>query len=129
MGPTALWQAPKAAPIGGEAMEEPKYLVGQFLLAMPGMTDPRFDKAVIAMCVHDDGGALGIGLGRIMPRIGFHSLLEQLGIDKGVAPDVAIHHGGPVEPQRGFIPHPRSEERRVGHECVSTYRSTWTPSN
>ena len=22
-------------------MEEPKYLVGQFLLAMPGMTDPR----------------------------------------------------------------------------------------
>src|SRR3546814_5236127 len=40
-----------------------------------------------------------------MPRIGFHSLLEQLGIDKGVAPDVAIHHGGPVEPQRGFILH------------------------
>src|SRR3546814_12064050 len=69
------------------------------------MTDPRFDKAVIAMCVHDDGGALGIGLGRIMPRIGFHSLLEQPGLDKGVAPDVAIHHGGPVEPQRGFILH------------------------
>jgi putative transcriptional regulator len=86
-------------------MEEPKYLVGQFLLAMPGMTDPRFDKAVIAMCVHDDGGALGIGLGRIMPRIGFHDLLKQLDIEPGVAPDVAIHQGGPVEPQRGFILH------------------------
>ena len=70
-------------------MEEPKYLVGQFLLAMPGMSDPRFDKAVIAMCVHDDGGALGIGLGRLMPRIGFHSLLKQLGIAPGVAPDAA----------------------------------------
>ena len=40
------------------------YLTGQFLLAMPGMGDPRFERAVIAMCSHDEGGALGIGLGR-----------------------------------------------------------------
>ena len=86
-------------------MEEPKYLVGQLLLAMPGIGDPRFEKAVIAMCVHDDAGALGIGLGRIVPRIGFHELLKQLDMDPGVAPDVAIHLGGPVEPQRGFILH------------------------
>ncbi|HEY0446190.1 MAG TPA: YqgE/AlgH family protein [Allosphingosinicella sp.] len=86
-------------------MEEPRFLSGQFLLAMPGIGDPRFEKAVIAMCVHDDQGALGIGLGRIIPRIGFHDLLSQLDIDKGVAPDVAIHLGGPVEPQRGFILH------------------------
>src|SRR3546814_7519399 len=69
------------------------------------MTDARFDKAVFAMCAHGDGGALGVGRGGIMPLIGFHSLPEQLGIDKGVSPDVAIHHGGPVEPQRGFILH------------------------
>ncbi len=87
--------------------EEPKYLVGQFLLAMPGIGDPRFEKAVIAMCVHDDDGALGLGLGRIVPRISFHALLKQLDIDPGVAPDVAIHLGGPVEPQRGFILHSR----------------------
>jgi putative transcriptional regulator len=86
-------------------MEEPRFLSGQFLLAMPGIGDPRFEKAVIAMCVHDDGGALGIGLGRIVPRIGFHGLLKQLDIEPGVAPDVAIHLGGPVEPQRGFILH------------------------
>lgn len=86
-------------------MEEPKYLSGQFLLAMPGIGDPRFEKAVIAMCVHDENGALGIGLGRIVPRIGFHALLKQLDIAPGVAPDVAIHLGGPVEPQRGFILH------------------------
>ena len=86
-------------------MEEPKFLSGQFLLAMPGIGDPRFEKAVIAMCVHDDSGALGIGLGRIVPRIGFHSLLRQLDIDPGVAPDVPIHLGGPVEPQRGFLLH------------------------
>jgi putative transcriptional regulator len=86
-------------------MDAPIYLSGQFLLAMPGMGDARFAKAVIAMCVHDENGALGIGIGRIVPRIGFHTLLEQLDIDVGVAPDVPIHLGGPVEPQRGFLLH------------------------
>ena len=87
--------------------EEPPFLTGQLLLAMPGIGDPRFEKAVIAMCTHDEDGALGIGLGRIVPRIGFHALLSQLDIDPGVAPDAPIHLGGPVEPQRGFILHSR----------------------
>ncbi len=86
-------------------MDQPRFLSGQFLLAMPGIGDPRFDKAVIAMCVHDEDGALGIGLGRIVPRITFHDLLKQLDIEPGSAPDVPIHLGGPVEPQRGFIIH------------------------
>jgi putative transcriptional regulator len=86
-------------------MDQPTFLSGQFLLAMPGIGDPRFEKAVIAMCVHDEDGALGIGLGRLAPRIGFHSLLKQLDIPAGSAPDVAIHLGGPVEPKRGFILH------------------------
>jgi putative transcriptional regulator len=86
-------------------MDQPPFLSGQLLLAMPGIGDPRFEKAVIAMCVHDENGALGIGLGRIVPRISFHDLLGQLDIEPGVAPDVAIHAGGPVQPQRGFILH------------------------
>jgi putative transcriptional regulator len=88
-------------------MDDPPFLSGQFLLAMPGIGDPRFEKAVIAMCVHDEHGALGIGLGRLLPRIGFHDLLKQLDIDPGKAPDAPIHQGGPVEPQRGFILHSR----------------------
>lgn len=86
-------------------MEQPRFLSGQLLLAMPGIGDPRFDKAVIAMCVHDEGGALGIGLGRLVPRLGFHGLLKQLDIAPGVAPDARIHLGGPMERQRGFIIH------------------------
>lgn len=86
-------------------MEEPGFLSGQFLLAMPGIGDPRFERAVIAMCVHDEEGALGIGLGRIVPRLGFHDLLGQLDIAVGSAPNAPIHLGGPVEPQRGFIIH------------------------
>lgn len=81
------------------------FLAGRLLLAMPGMADPRFERAVIAMCVHDENGAIGIGIGHKRAGITFHGLLEQLEIEPGFAPDCAIHHGGPVEPGRGFVLH------------------------
>ncbi len=86
-------------------MTDSQFLSGRLLLAMPGMFDPNFDHAVIAMCVHDENGALGIGVGSARDDIGFHELLEDLGIDPGVAPDSPVHHGGPVETTRGFVLH------------------------
>ncbi|MEO0030684.1 MAG: hypothetical protein RIS94_442 [Pseudomonadota bacterium] len=86
-------------------MTDAQYLSGRLLLAMPGMGDPRFDHAVIAMCVHDEHGALGIGVGAVRDGITFHGLLEDVGIDPGVAPDVPVLSGGPVEPSRGFVLH------------------------
>nr|WP_240954569.1 YqgE/AlgH family protein [Sphingomonas sanguinis] len=70
---------------------------------MPGMADHRFDHAVIAMCAHDEGGALGIGLGATIDGIGFHTLLDQFEIPHGDAPNAPVHYGGPVEPRRGFV--------------------------
>ena len=84
---------------------EPVFLSGQLLLAMPGIGDPRFERAVIAMCVHDERGALGIGIGRLATRIGLHTLLEQFEIPAGAAPDTPVLLGGPVDPQRGFVLH------------------------
>jgi putative transcriptional regulator len=89
----------------GRGVSDAPFTTGQFLLAMPGIGDPRFQRSVIAMCVHDEDGALGIGLGRIVPGLGFHQLLRQLDIAPGEAPDAPIHLGGPVEPQRGFLLH------------------------
>jgi putative transcriptional regulator len=86
-------------------MESPRFLVGQLLLAMPGIGDPRFEHAVIAMCSHDENGALGIGIGSHLPGIGLHTLMRQLDLDPGVAPDAPLHIGGPVEPNRGFVIH------------------------
>jgi putative transcriptional regulator len=83
------------------------FLSGQLLLALPGIGDPRFERAVIAMCAHTSEGALGIGIGRLAPRLGFHALLEQFDIAPGTAPDAPVHLGGPVEPQRGFVLHSR----------------------
>ena len=86
-------------------MIAPQTLAGKLLLAMPGMSDPRFARAVVAMCAHDEQGALGVGVGHLVPDMSFRDLLDNVGIDPGVAPDVPVHRGGPVEPHRGFLLH------------------------
>ena len=86
-------------------MEDPRFLSGKLLLAMPGMSDPRFERAVIVVCVHDENGAIGVGIGHKRAGISVRGLLRQLDIEPGEAPDVAVHHGGPIEPGRGFILH------------------------
>jgi len=86
-------------------MSQPSFLSGKFLLAMPGMADPRFERAVIAMAVHDQNGAVGIGVGHTRAGIRFRDLLRQLDIDPANAPDREVLHGGPVEPGRGFVLH------------------------
>jgi putative transcriptional regulator len=86
-------------------METTRFLTGQFLLAMPGIGDPRFERAVIAMCAHDGEGALGIGIGAVIEGLGLHDLLRQFDIEPGDAPDAVLHFGGPVEPRRGFVLH------------------------
>ena len=35
-------------------------LTGKFLIAMPGMGDPRFEGAVIYLCDYSDDGAMGL---------------------------------------------------------------------
>ncbi|WP_200844837.1 MULTISPECIES: YqgE/AlgH family protein [unclassified Novosphingobium] len=82
-----------------------QYLSGRILLAMPGMFDPRFERSVNVMCVHDENGALGIGIGHVRQGVRFHDVLEELGIDPGVSPNREVMNGGPVEPGRGFILH------------------------
>lgn len=88
-------------------MENAPFLSGQFLLATPGMADPRFAKAVVAMCAHDQKGAVGIGLGATVGGLGFHDLIDQFGIERGGSINQPVHMGGPVEPRRGFVVHSR----------------------
>ncbi|MBM3927649.1 MAG: YqgE/AlgH family protein [Sphingomonadales bacterium] len=88
-------------------MQTATFLSGQFLLAMPGIGDPRFDRAVIAMCSHDETGALGIGIGTVIDGLSFHDMLTQLDIAPGDVPDVPVHLGGPCETRRGFVLHSR----------------------
>lgn len=94
-------------------------LDGHFLVAMPGMNDERFQRAVIFVCAHSDDGAMGFILNRPQP-LKFQELVENLDLDnrpqrRGRAPDKTgvsecarnflIQLGGPVDTGRGFVLH------------------------
>lgn len=81
-------------------------LTGKILIAMPGMSDPRFQRSVVLICAHSDEGAMGLVLNRPLPEIAFADLLDQLGIEAGDhARVIEVRFGGPVEPGRGFVLH------------------------
>jgi len=82
------------------------YLMGQLLVAMPTMRDPRFTRSVIFICAHSADGAMGLVVNRLVGSLTFPDLLAQLGIDRtGAGRDIRVHFGGPVETGRGFVLH------------------------
>jgi len=89
------------------------YLEGQMLVAMPGMTDARFNRSVIYLCAHSKDGAMGIVVNQRARRIKFPDLLVQLDVineQEAIrlperAGGMQVLKGGPVETQRGFVLH------------------------
>jgi putative transcriptional regulator len=80
-------------------------LTGQLLVAMPQMSDPRFERSVVYLCAHSDEGAMGLVVNRLIDSLTFPNLLSQLGIEPAGEADLPIHFGGPVEASRGFVLH------------------------
>ena len=92
------------------------YLDGQLLVAMPGMSDRRFQKSVIYVCAHSPDGAMGLIINQVASNISFPELLGQLNILDDLQQDgqlvlperlqhIDVHVGGPVESGRGFVLH------------------------
>jgi putative transcriptional regulator len=81
-------------------------LAGRLLIAMPGIDDPHFERAVILMCTHGADHAMGVRLNHPMGTLNLGNLMERLKIEGADnAPDVAVLNGGPVEQERGFVLH------------------------
>lgn len=88
------------------------YLDGHLLIAMPSMTDPRFERAVIYLCAHSPEGAMGIRINEAVPRLTFPDVLSRVQIDSddqinipAEPGTITVHRGGPVETGRGFVLH------------------------
>lgn len=88
------------------------FLDGQFLIAMPGMQDSNFTRAVVYICAHSQAGAMGFIINRPQ-QISFTDVLLHLKLmdqaDAIMLPvqtrDFPILSGGPVETGRGFVLH------------------------
>lgn len=78
----------------------------QFLLSMPTLEDPNFQRTLTFVCEHSDNGAMGLVVNRPM-SLTVGEVMQHLEIET-VAPEVArmpVHYGGPVDSERGFILH------------------------
>lgn len=87
-------------------MHQSTYFENKLLLAMPAMSDPRFERSVIYVCSHDASGAMGLVINAPYENMTFIELLDQLSIPaEDNIPNITVHAGGPVEPGRGFVLH------------------------
>jgi len=82
------------------------FFSGQLLIAMPGISDPRFERALILICAHDQAHAMGVAVNHPVEGLTFPDLLERLEIRSSIIlpPDLVLI-GGPVERERGFVVH------------------------
>lgn len=88
-------------------------LKGQFLVAMPGMGDERFQDAVIYLVGHGDEGAMGLVVNQSLEDMRFADILEELDLGETSEiirlPDTVrnreVLRGGPVQRSRGFVLH------------------------
>jgi putative transcriptional regulator len=82
------------------------FFSGQLLIAMPGISDPRFERALILICAHDGEHAMGLAVNRPVEGLSVPDLLERLDINSEIkAPPDLVMMGGPVERERGFVLH------------------------
>ncbi|WP_413111025.1 YqgE/AlgH family protein [Thaumasiovibrio sp. DFM-14] len=94
-------------------------LQNHFLVAMPGMIDPRFKRTVIYICEHNDEGAMGLIINQPI-EITLDAMLEQIEIERDLpvddphSLDQPVLNGGPVAEDRGF----------VLHDAASTFTSS-----
>lgn len=87
-------------------MVEPNSLSNQLLIAMPNLRDPNFERSVVLLCQHGEGGAMGIVvnrlseycLGDVLGQMDMHTDIPAVG-------DAPVLIGGPVQPERGFVLH------------------------
>jgi putative transcriptional regulator len=77
----------------GRTMES---LVGHLLVATPGLRDPNFERTVVLLVAHEEGGALGVVLNRAT-EVPVAEVLGDWG-DLASEPGV-VFEGGPVQPE------------------------------
>jgi len=82
-------------------------LAGQLLVAMPQMTDPRFERSVVYLCAHsEEAGAMGLVINKLLASLTMDELFAHLKLEPSrLNRPRPVHFGGPVDPGRGFVLH------------------------
>ncbi|MEG3133448.1 YqgE/AlgH family protein [Rouxiella sp. T17] len=81
-----------------------------FLIAMPGLEEPMFKRSVVYVCEHNDEGAMGLVINKLVDDFTVKNVLDKLDIDPtprdpSINLDRPVFAGGPLADDRGFILH------------------------
>ncbi len=81
-------------------------LTNHFLIAMPSLRDPNFERSVTYICAHNEEGAMGIVINKPL-EIDLGEIFQQMEIESPdeETNDRTVFQGGPVHIDRGFILH------------------------
>ncbi|GIH12812.1 YqgE/AlgH family protein [Rugosimonospora africana] len=94
--------------IGGREMES---LTGRLLVATPPLKDPNFERTVVLLVAHEEGGALGVVLNRAT-EVPVSEVLEGWGRLAGEP--AVVFEGGPLQPEAAIcLARTRMGARRI----------------
>ncbi len=81
-------------------------LTHHFLIAMPAMVDPYFNRTLVYVCEHNEQGALGVIINRPID-LTLAGLFEkvELKLEAEELARLPVYFGGPVQTDRGFVLH------------------------
>ena len=83
-------------------MTEHQTLGAAFLIAMPQLADPNFQRSVALIVEHDENGTFALVLNRTVDMLA-STLCASLEVNWRGDPNATIQWGGPVEPNTGWL--------------------------
>ena len=91
-------------------MHQETSLIGQFLIAMPGMDDERFKKSVVLITSFSDDGAKGLIINKQTEILSYKDILEKNSENLNLKEfkfnkDINVFYGGPVNCERVVVLH------------------------
>jgi len=86
----------------GKEPQPPQWLQGYFLISEAELQDPNFSRTVVLMIQHDEEGAFGLVVNRMLD-VTLGQVLPEF--NDTPAGELPIYQGGPVQPQYLFTIH------------------------
>ncbi len=106
-------------------MKHTNYLNNQFIIAMPGLSEPNFFHTVTYLCQHNSEGALGIVINRSADmKLGEVFKQMDINVTSSIASEAMVYAGGPVQQDRGFVIHTTGESWDVSMNVSNTIALT-----
>jgi len=90
----------------GQANDYEGSLKAHFLIAMPSLQDPNFNQTVTYLCAHNQDGAVGLVINRVLPGLRTEAVFHELKMPAVVqSQSHPVHLGGPVHQNQIFVLH------------------------